>query len=235
MKKQKKSIPPYATVKAFSLIFEKIRDLNLSEVSNKFLENFGLKRFDRDSVKASIRFLGIIDDQDKTTDDYKKLRLEGEPFEANLREIIKNSYGRLLEVLDPPVKSREDILNAMMTEYSCSKRIATSAVPLFLYLTQRAGISILEEINEKEGRPRASLRTKDRRPRKKLAGKTIPTRITEEEIEFPARLDVIKSVVRINIDSSWKKEDAIEVLKEFRRLLDVTEEIKEPKTKEKDA
>lgn len=232
MKKEEIMTPPYATVRAFSLIFSKIRDLNLAEISNKFLENQGLKRFDRDSVKATLKFLGIIDEKGKTTDLYKKLRLEGEPFETSLKGIIESSYGRLLEVLDPPVKSKEDILNTMMTEYGCSKRIATSAVTLFLYLTRKSGMSILEEISEREG-PRTSLRAKDRKLREKITEREIPARIIKEETELPARLDVIKSVVRINIDSSWKREDAIEVLKEFRRLLGATKETKESKTKEK--
>jgi len=117
---------------------------NFKELTFKDFVNWGFPKPDSYQMITALRFLGIISDDGKADESrLVGLRLEGESQKAAFKELVTSSYKILFEnyVDNKPYNlSDSDLRNDFMRLYGVSSRVASTAVPVFKYLCERAGL-----------------------------------------------------------------------------------------------
>lgn len=218
--------PPYLSLSALERVVSLLSTRSLDEITFDYLNNQGFGKSDVYTAIVALRFLGLIDNQGKTTEAAKKLHLQGEPRTKALQEMIRSAYSKLFKTVTEPQKlSSEELHNEFIAQYGITKRIAKSAVPAFLWLCEMAGLK------EKSLEPR-----KREVIRKKVA-RTIPktggSRAASLREGRTTKLDVIRDVLT---SMSGKDQETIKVvmdgLKELLKLAEEPEK-KEDEDKEK--
>ena len=120
---------------------ELISQRSLSNVMPEYFKNYGFGQADAYLAINTLKFLGIIDDNGKTTDELKRFQLRGDTRNSEVQEILKVAYKRLFDVIQEPYKlSKDDLTNEFMHHYGLSRRIAPSAVSAFLKLCEFCGL-----------------------------------------------------------------------------------------------
>ena len=85
-----------------------------------------------------------------------RLQLKGNERTQAILEILKNAYKKLFEtVVEPNKLTKEDLHNDFISVYNLSGRLATTAVPNFLWLCKEAGLEVVGNAEVKERKPRA--------------------------------------------------------------------------------
>lgn len=105
---------------------------------------------------AALKFLGIIDKDGNKTDRMNKLQLKGEEHTQAILEIVKSAYKKLFDTVEEANKlDKDDLFNDFISVYGLSGRLATTAVPNFLWLAKQAGLEVSDAPELKERKNRA--------------------------------------------------------------------------------
>ena len=148
-KKDKRSAP-YVPAKALNAFFERIRYMSTPEkVDAGLLLDYGIPKGNVFALISALKFLGLIDEDNVPTQEFKALQMTGEEFVKNLQSVVENSYADLFSKLDVGRDSRDHIRNYFARNYSTAK--ATDATTLFLALCRQAQIPLSEELRLKGG------------------------------------------------------------------------------------
>lgn len=133
--------PPYLSLSVLDKVISYLSTRRLDEVNIELLANYGIGKSDTYTAVVALKFLGLIDENDKTTEIAKKLHLQGEPRTKALQDIVRAAYSKLFEVIAEPQKlSPQELRNEMIAQYGLTPRIAKTAVPAFLWLCGEAGL-----------------------------------------------------------------------------------------------
>src|SRR6266403_485192 len=94
----KNSQPPYLTLASMEKLFNLVSNRKLDEVTSNYLKACGFGTSDSYLAISALRFLGLIEkDSNKTTEQIKKLTMQGNAKEKELEQILKNSYSTLFD------------------------------------------------------------------------------------------------------------------------------------------
>ena len=191
--------PPYLSLTTLEKLFGLLSTRRLDEIKNPYLEAQGFTKFDIGVIPSTLKFLGLIDDNFKTSEIVKKLHLQGDPKKEALQSIVKNGYKRLFNTIDNPYEMpATELKNEFIATYDISSRIAGAAMPAFLWLCEEAGLK------EKSILPRKRLNTKTGPQNNKMEKSNHKPMIPEQNlpISSTSKLDIIKEfVVKINPES----------------------------------
>ncbi len=142
--KKKASTVPYLSAAKMDKLLQLVSERSLNNISASYFKSYGFGDADAYLAMNTLRFLGLIDENDKPTDYARKFQLRGETRNKEVEPIIKGAYSTLFEsVADPHKLEKDELSNEFMHGYSLSNRVARSAVPAFLKLCEFAGL--LEE------------------------------------------------------------------------------------------
>jgi len=208
-KKYKKDKPPYLSGKRLEKLFEIISTRNLKKVEPESLKSRGIKGTDANIAISALRFLGIVDENGKTTELVKKLKLKGKDKEEAIKTIVKSAYSELFETVSEPYElPKQELYNELLSVYDLSARITKSAVPAFLWLCSRAGLRKeqpreikKERVTKKKIKTDVSVRPKE--PSFELA---------DEYLTIP-----IKGGVQLKLPSAFSAQ--IMVTEEFKKIM----------------
>ncbi|MDO8577458.1 MAG: DUF5343 domain-containing protein [Candidatus Wildermuthbacteria bacterium] len=151
MEKTKQPLPPYLSLPKVKALFELVSTRSLNGVTLDELRTYGFGGTDANVAIATLRFLGLVDSEGKSTDQWRKLQLTGDVKKVELRGIIKVAYHAIFERVEEPYKlTRDELLNEFLIVYRTTPRIARAAAPVFLWLCGRA--DLVEEINVRKVR-----------------------------------------------------------------------------------
>lgn len=132
---------PYLSAAKMGRLMELVSQRSLASVTPDYFKNYGFGQADAYLAINTLRFLKIIDEYGKSTDNLRKFQLRGDTRNNEVQEILKDAYNKLFSVKNDPFNlSKEDLTNEFMHHYSISRRIAISAVPAFLKLCEFAGL-----------------------------------------------------------------------------------------------
>lgn len=139
---QKKQVtPPYMSLPQLEKLIDLVSSRNLAELSLGVFRGYGFNAFDASVAGATLKFLGLADDQNRPTPKMAKLRLKGEARKKAFEEIVKGAYKKLFDSVEEPYKLPPDELsNEMVVQYGATPRIVRSAVPAFLKFCEYAGL-----------------------------------------------------------------------------------------------
>ncbi|TSA01598.1 MAG: hypothetical protein D4R81_05940 [Nitrospiraceae bacterium] len=152
--------PPYISQNIWKPFFEKMQKVKRPpELSAAILKEYGLAA-GAPALQSALKFLGLTDAEDKTTERFKTIQVTGEQFKKNLGGIINDAYADLLDKHPLESATYEGITNYFADKYSpaSAKKIAKS----FAVLCQMAGI---------DSPAFTKMRSLDDRPVRQNAGK----------------------------------------------------------------
>lgn len=148
--------PPYGSVSRLSLMFSLFSTHSFPQITSSFLKSRGFSGSDASHTISALKFLGIIDNEGNKTEKMSKLQLKGEQYSQAVLEILKDSYAKMFEaVKEPNNLSKDDLYNDFISIYGLSGRLATTAVPNFLWLCKEAGLQTAENFEVKIRKPRS--------------------------------------------------------------------------------
>lgn len=206
------STAPYASVKPFSEILHRIRQLQLKNIDSDTLKKWGYKDFDASSAISALKFLNLIDSDGNTTGDYVSIKSDMK-YKPELKRIVERAYDRLLAIFNNDLSSvnRKDIVDTIILDEAypkTSKQTAGKAAGLFVWLCNEVGIEIAEkqkaELEKPAIRPRAkSLRTNEQQSRS-----SSPPAAVREVINL-----------NVNLDADMTEDDIYQILTRMRSAI----------------
>ena len=106
-------------------------------------------------VMGALRFLGIVDDEGRPSDQSRYLQAEGEPLAQFLRLTLRAAYADLFASVDIVTATRQDIYNHFVIHAGLGREMATKAARTFLELCRHTKIGLSPELGERprRGRP----------------------------------------------------------------------------------
>ncbi|MFA5127657.1 MAG: DUF5343 domain-containing protein [Patescibacteria group bacterium] len=145
MNQENKQItPPYLSMAKLAKLVEIVKSRNMTQVNPTHFITQGFSQADAYVAINSLRFLGLVDDNNNTTDLFRKFQLVGEQGKKGMEEVIKSAYSKLFESFangNPYDEGNEDnLINDFMIQYAISKRIAGPASKAFVWLCEQAGL-----------------------------------------------------------------------------------------------
>ncbi len=171
---------PYGPPAAILKVISHYRSHEVPEkLSETTLIQVGIKDSLLRVVWRALAFLGLLRDDDTTTDDFRSLRFASdEEFPHVLGGIVQKAYADILSNYDPATAKRGDLMNAFRPYSPASQH--ERMVTLFLALCQAAGMAVADKPKE------SSVRTTDRpairtTPRKRASETAITPPIERHE------------------------------------------------------
>lgn len=138
--------PPYISVNKLSEALNILSTHSFSQITANEFKNRGFADSDAFATTTALKFLKLINDDGSKTENLIKLQLRGEERIKGLEEVVRNAYSKLFEIAPNANKlSRNDLYNEFIAIYGVTSRVATTAVPDFLWLCSQAGLEVSEE------------------------------------------------------------------------------------------
>lgn len=141
--------PPYGALKPYSDFFDLCERLKIEKVDIQFLKSHEISSESNEyKVVLGLRFLGLIQEDGTVTEKMKSLNVEGEQFQNALNRIVREAYSCLFEEIKDFQKAKpQDIVNFLRGDlYSMSPLMAKEGAKIFVFLAQKAGILLSQEI-----------------------------------------------------------------------------------------
>ncbi|MEK7612731.1 MAG: DUF5343 domain-containing protein [Patescibacteria group bacterium] len=139
--KEKPKTVPYLSASKMEKVLELVSERSLQNVSPLYFKSYGFGDADAYLAMNVLRFLKLVDENDKPTELARKFQLKGEARNKEVEASVKEAYKGLFTAVEKPYQlPKDDLANEFMHNYSLSKRVAESAVPAFLKLCEFAGL-----------------------------------------------------------------------------------------------
>lgn len=155
MKEDNKIEPPvYLSVKKLEKVFSLIAVRSMTSFNPAYFVTHSFASSDANLAIAALRFLGLIDNNSNSTSLMTKMGYKGGAKKEALAEMVKIAYGKLFEnVPEAYAMDKDELHNDFMHIYKISARVASGAVPAFVYLCEQAGLREIQGQSKTEKTP----------------------------------------------------------------------------------
>jgi len=153
-KKEETLQPPYGNVSWYTSFFELIRTRQFDIFDKERIELNIIKGSGAPPLFTGIRFLGLVEDNGKTTEKFESLRRTGDEFKQNLKKVVEEAYADLFAKIVIDKAKPETLINYFMERHQYSETTAKLALKIFVYLCQEAGIPISPELTTPIPKPK---------------------------------------------------------------------------------
>lgn len=142
MVKKAVATPPYVPRKGLRAVLDQVQSHAAGTVlSREDLHKRGLSSHWTYPALAALRFLRILDDEDRLTGRHIAFNRENPDREAQ-RGLLREAYSDLFEETELPAPSEEELKLKFQQVYKLSERVANSAYPIFEMLAADAGLQL---------------------------------------------------------------------------------------------
>ena len=173
--------PPYGSVSAFKNFLDLLDQVTVEKVTTEFVRKYNLSSEKNEyKIINGLRFLGLINENGEATEKLRALQLEGK-LKENLNKILREAYAEIFDKVNLEKASKETLVNSFMTYYKMGKGTAREGARIFVYLCQRAGIFLSEELQ-------TELKLRERVIRRRKEKRTEESK--EEKLSKPIELDL---------------------------------------------
>lgn len=141
-KESSKITPPYISISKLEKTVSILSARTYSEVSPVIFQSNGYSKLDSNLAINALKFLGLVDEQNKATDQMSLLRQKGDAQKKAFEQIVRAAYKPLFDaVQDPQNMESIDLTNAFNANYPhLSDRVIRTAIPVFIKLCEYAGL-----------------------------------------------------------------------------------------------
>jgi len=138
--------PPYGNVVWYGKFFELIRSKSWEKIDTAIIGANIIGGPNATMLFNGLRFLGLVEENGKTTPKLEGLRVRGEEFKQNLKKVVEEAYVDFLRTVAVEQAKPEYVLNYFMKSYGYGEVAAQQAMKIFFYLAQEASISVSQEL-----------------------------------------------------------------------------------------
>lgn len=147
-------MPPYLSVSKLAQLINLISTRNFTELKSNDLTHYGFGETDSYIAITALRFLGLLNEENKAEDSIKKFHLQGPPKQDAIKTIVQQAYSAIFQRVPNPMNlDNDELFNEFLVTYGITPRVARTAVPAFVWLCEQAG---LKEPTEKASTPKTS-------------------------------------------------------------------------------
>ena len=144
MRKKTSSTPPYVPRKGLRAVLDFSQRLKTGDILlREDLHKRGVSAHWTYPALASLRFLGLLDASDHLTGLHIAYAPEN-PDKSAQKHIIRKAYNAFFSKVDIPLSDLQSVRERFMNIYDLSERVTNSAFPIFVYLTDEAGIRLVD-------------------------------------------------------------------------------------------
>ncbi len=135
--------PPYVPRKGLRAILDHAQVHATGEVLSKDeLHKRGLSSHWTYPALAALRFLGILDEEDRLTGKHVAFNREKPDREAQ-QKILREAYQDFFAAVDLPVRTQDELRLRFQEVYDLSDRVTSSAFPVFQTLLEESGLTLV--------------------------------------------------------------------------------------------
>ncbi|MFA4837375.1 MAG: DUF5343 domain-containing protein [Dehalococcoidia bacterium] len=131
---------PYGPTRGMLQALQLMRKTTPTKIDGGFLRTNKIAPGNEYKVVGALRFLEIIDDDGRPTEQSRLLKTKGATFTSALQSIVRGAYKNLFQRLNGTEHSQEDIYNYFITEEGLGPEMATKTTRFFVQLCQLAEI-----------------------------------------------------------------------------------------------
>jgi hypothetical protein len=145
---------PYASPANVIAVLHRVRSRNLPErIDDDLLRLAQVPEGARHRVHAALRFLGLVDEDGRPSEDLRALAsATDEEYPTHLERFVRRAYAEDFERIDPARDSQAQIVSAFRPYQPRSQ--TNRMVILLLGLCREAGIEVLDAPRERQQAPR---------------------------------------------------------------------------------
>jgi len=149
VRKKTSNTPPYVPRKGLHAVLDFAQRLKTGDqLLREDLHKRGVSAHWTYPALASLRFLGLLDASDHLTGLHIAYDPEN-PDKSAQKTIIRKAYHEFFSQVDIPLSNLQSARERFMKIYDLSERVTNSAFPIFAYLTEEAGIQLVD--SERKG------------------------------------------------------------------------------------
>jgi len=230
-KTKKKQKPPVGAVQWFAEFFELLERIKIDKVDNALLTaNKVVPSGSEYKVVNGLKFLGLIKDDGNATERMKSLSVVGAEYQTNFEKMIRDAYTLLFDkVKNLEQALADDVINCFRINYGLAPSTAKQGARIFVFLAQKAGITLSQQITSKlevilEGRKsKRKIKKQPEAPERKYESRGVEglqERLPEEAL---ARF-ILKNTGYVDIKDKDTFKIAESYLKILSKKLGITEE-----------
>lgn len=108
---EEKLVPPHNNLSWYVKFFDKIQRKDFDKFDIEIIEINIIGGKNAQRMFHELRFLGLVEQDGKVTDDFKSLRRFGDEFKQNLKKVVERSYSLLFEKVELESANHEILLN----------------------------------------------------------------------------------------------------------------------------
>ncbi|HLD91783.1 MAG TPA: DUF5343 domain-containing protein [Patescibacteria group bacterium] len=143
----KKVVPPYLSVAKLEKLFDLLSTRSLSRITSSDLVARGFSKQDSFLAIQTLKFLGLLSLDGKTTEKMRLFAMRGSEKTEKLQNILRESYKKIFETVPSAEKlTKDELYDELMANYGISQRLAKPAVLTFLWLCLKFGLETSEGI-----------------------------------------------------------------------------------------
>lgn len=145
MTRKAANTPPYVPRKGLRAVLDHAQSHKTGEtLSRDELHKRGLSSHWTYPALAALRFLGILDDNDKLTGKHLAFSPEKPDLDVQ-KELILKAYSDFFDNVELPLPNLDVLKNTFRDIYDLSERVTNSAFPIFQSLAEDSGIELVQQ------------------------------------------------------------------------------------------
>lgn len=145
MARKHANTPPYVPRAGFRSVLDYVQSSKPGDaVSRDQLHKRGISAHLIYPAIAALRYLNLIDDEDRLTGRHTAFDRES-PDRPAQEAIVREAYSEFFRAAKLPAPDAVELKRQFQSIFDLSDRVVNSAFPLFQYLAQEAGIALTSE------------------------------------------------------------------------------------------
>ena len=152
-------IPPYGPTRGTLQSLQLLRRTTPARIDSDFLRVSKIAPGNEYKVVGALRYLELIDDDGRPTENSRMLKTKGATYTLALQEIVRKAYSGVFQRLKPKEITRDGIYNYFVTEGGLGAEMATKATRFLIRLCRLAEIEIAPDATQPSPRGRRRARS----------------------------------------------------------------------------
>jgi len=151
-------IPPYGPSRGMLQALHLLRRTTPTRIDSDYLRVNKIAPGNEYKVVGALRYLDLIDDDGKPTENSRLLKTKGATYTLALQDIVRTAYSGIFRGLKPNEITRESIYNRFVTEGGLGAEMATKATRFLVKLCKLAEIELAPDAARATSRGRRKAR-----------------------------------------------------------------------------
>lgn len=143
--------PPVGGVRWFDGFFKLLKRIKIDKVDKALLTAHNIVPSGSEyKVIGGLRFLGLINEDGSATERMKSLSILGAEYQTNFEKMVRDAYDLLFDKMKNLEQAlADDVINCLRVNYGMAPTTAKQGARIFVYLAQKAEITLSKKIDEK--------------------------------------------------------------------------------------